>query len=274
MLTIGEFSKVCKLSVKALRYYDEIGLIKPDEINSKSGYRYYSIDQLKRIIFINRLKSYQFSLEEIKEILDYNKDEYGKKLEEALLKKKEDMLEAINNISASVKQIQCDIDNIRNGEELLSFIDKTEVKLCESCNINVVSMRKYFTKKDLSYGYIRHYNELYKKIAEKKLTITGAPRATYHSSEYSLEGLDIELMIPVKESVKGTKEIKSHLSAMSVLHGTYNNLTVVYAKIMEWIDKEGYYINGSPYEVYLSDPFSIKNENDNVTEVYFPIKKK
>ncbi|TDX96666.1 UNVERIFIED_CONTAM: MerR-like DNA binding protein [Lysinibacillus xylanilyticus] len=50
MLSIGEFSKICGVSTKTLRYYDEIGLINPDEINAESGYRYYSIEQLKRML--------------------------------------------------------------------------------------------------------------------------------------------------------------------------------------------------------------------------------
>ena len=73
MLSIGEFSNICQVSTKTLRYYAEIGLILPDEINPENGYRYYSIEQLKRMLFINRLKSYNFSLEEIRAILDAKK---------------------------------------------------------------------------------------------------------------------------------------------------------------------------------------------------------
>lgn len=69
MLSIGEFSKICQVSTKTLRYYAEIGLILPNEINYENGYRYYSIEQLETMLFIKRLKSYNFSLEEIKIIL-------------------------------------------------------------------------------------------------------------------------------------------------------------------------------------------------------------
>ena len=47
MLLIGEFSKICKVSTKTLRYYAEIELILPSEIDPKNGYRYYAIEQLK-----------------------------------------------------------------------------------------------------------------------------------------------------------------------------------------------------------------------------------
>ena len=55
MLSIGEFSKICKVSTKTLRYYDEIGLIKPSKINQENGYRYYSIEQLETMLLIKRL---------------------------------------------------------------------------------------------------------------------------------------------------------------------------------------------------------------------------
>ncbi|MBS7021417.1 MAG: MerR family DNA-binding transcriptional regulator, partial [Firmicutes bacterium] len=51
MLTIGEFSKLCQVSTKTLRYYEEIGLIFPSQINSENGYRYYDILQLKIMLF-------------------------------------------------------------------------------------------------------------------------------------------------------------------------------------------------------------------------------
>ena len=70
MLSIGEFSKICGVSQKTLRYYDEIGLIKPNEINPKNNYRYYSINQREKMLFIMKLKSYSFSLDEIKELID------------------------------------------------------------------------------------------------------------------------------------------------------------------------------------------------------------
>ena len=53
-----------------LRYYAEIGLILPDKINPENGYRYYFINQLEKMLLINRLKAYCFSLEEIKSIFE------------------------------------------------------------------------------------------------------------------------------------------------------------------------------------------------------------
>ncbi|MGM9937948.1 MAG: MerR family transcriptional regulator [Candidatus Ornithomonoglobus sp.] len=69
MLTIGQFSKTCMVTIKALRHYDKIGLIKPCSINDENGYRFYSEEQIPRMLLIKKLKYYGFSLTDIKDIL-------------------------------------------------------------------------------------------------------------------------------------------------------------------------------------------------------------
>ena len=49
MFKIGDFSKFSRVSVKALRYYDEIGLLKPVKVDQLTGYRYYSVEQIPRL---------------------------------------------------------------------------------------------------------------------------------------------------------------------------------------------------------------------------------
>lgn len=79
MYTIGEISKIVNISTNALRYYDEIGLLKPSLIQNDNQYRYYSEVQIKDIIFIQELKQYGFKLYEIKELL-HNNDKQKLKL--------------------------------------------------------------------------------------------------------------------------------------------------------------------------------------------------
>lgn len=56
MFKIGEFSKLSQVSVKALRYYDELGLLKPASVDRFTAYRYYSADQRPRLNRILALK--------------------------------------------------------------------------------------------------------------------------------------------------------------------------------------------------------------------------
>ena len=69
MLKIGYFSKLSRISIRMLRHYDEIGLLKPAEIDPFTGYRYYSEDQLSVANRITALKDMGFGLSDIGEIL-------------------------------------------------------------------------------------------------------------------------------------------------------------------------------------------------------------
>ena len=72
MLKISEFSKLCGVPAKTLRYYDEIGLFSPSHTEPENGYRLYEENQLGRLNQILELKSMGFSLHLIKKILDEN----------------------------------------------------------------------------------------------------------------------------------------------------------------------------------------------------------
>ncbi len=75
---IGEVSKLCNISIKTLRYYDEIELLIPEKIDSNSGYRYYSNEQLTLVLVIKHFKEAGFSLKEIKQLLGREDLEYNK----------------------------------------------------------------------------------------------------------------------------------------------------------------------------------------------------
>src|SRR5512133_887685 len=70
MIRIGDFSKLSRVSVKTLRFYDEMGLLKPIEVDRFTGYRYYDFHQLPRLYRILALKDLGFSLEEIGHLLE------------------------------------------------------------------------------------------------------------------------------------------------------------------------------------------------------------
>ena len=105
MLSIGAFSKICKVSTKTLRYYAEIGLILPGEINPENGYRYYAIEQLETMLLIIRLKSYNFSLEEIKQIIEPG-ELYEEKLYVALTNKREEIKRLLHEQEKRLQQLQ------------------------------------------------------------------------------------------------------------------------------------------------------------------------
>ncbi|MBD2864776.1 MerR family transcriptional regulator [Paenibacillus oceani] len=274
MLSIGEFSKICGVSTKTLRYYDEIGLIKPDEIHSDNGYRYYAVGQLNKMLLINRLKSYQFSLEEIKAVLELEEDLAEEKLHSILNRKRSELQEKRNAIELSLNQLNIDIFNLEAGIPIMSYLDRIEVQLVETRSINIFSMRRMMSSDDFAAGYDPYFSRLYEKIAAEKLTLLGTPIAIYHSPEYDPTGNDTEFAIPVRETGEGTRELNGGPCAKAVLNGSYSELTSVYAKLRGWMDQEGYVLASSPYEIYLTAPDRAAAPGELVTEVYFPVAKK
>lgn len=274
LLSIGEFSKICEVSTKTLRYYDEIGLIHPDEINPENGYRYYSIKQLKKMLFINRLKSYYFSLEEIKDILEWEQDKSEERLYVALNLKKRKLQEKLRTYEYTLKQINSDVLNLEKGISMMSYLNKIEVQLVETKPMHILFTRQMLSSDDYSLGYGKYFSKLYETIATEKLTLLGTPITIYHSEEYNPAGNDTEFALPIEEIVKGTRELREGLCAKSVYKGPYSELTSVYAKLTEWIENEGYEMVNSPYEKYITDPTQTTDPEDLVTEVYFPVKKR
>ncbi|MEK3748125.1 MerR family transcriptional regulator [Paenibacillus sp. FSL E2-8871] len=274
MLSIGEFSKICEVSTKTLRYYDEIGLIHPDEINPENGYRYYSIKQLTKMLFINRLKSYHFSLEEIKDILEWEQDHFEEKLSASLNLKKRKLQEKLRTYEYTLKQINRDVLNLEKGLSMMSYLNKIEVQLVETKPMYILYTRQMLSSDDYALGYGKYFSKLYETIATEKLTLLGTPITIYHSEEYNPAGNDTEFALPIEEIVNGTRELREGLCAKSVYKGPYSELTSVYAKLTEWIENEGYEMANSPYEKYITDPTQTSDPEDLVTEVYFPVKKR
>lgn len=272
MLSIGEFSNICKVSTKTLRYYEEIGLLKPSEINPENGYRYYSIDQLEKMLFISRLKSYSFSLEEIKQIMEGD-SENSDRLYTAFLRKKQVIEKQINDYSMILTQLEGDISTIEHGESIMSYMDNIDVRFVDVSKMCILHIRKMVQQEDFPMEYTKSYEQLFKTIATTHLTMCGAPMVLFHSAEFTPAGLDTEFAIPVKECVTGTRDFAPGLCLKTVVKGPYTDLTSVYAKQTKWAELEGYKCNGPLFEVYVTDPSLVRDEKENITEVYYPVKK-
>lgn len=106
---IGDFSNLSGLSVRTLRYYDDIDLFKPKEVDLFTNYRYYLDEQLEDLKLINELKEIGFSLEEIKN----NWDNFSNEL---FLKKKEQLMDEIENKENAIKKIDELRSKINNGK--------------------------------------------------------------------------------------------------------------------------------------------------------------
>ncbi len=99
MFFIGEFSQMAKTTVKTLRYYDDIGLLKPAGIDKFTGYRLYTTKQLLRIHAIQSLRQLGLSIDDIKDALD------GGPNKAILYRRRQEILETISLAQAQLSSL-------------------------------------------------------------------------------------------------------------------------------------------------------------------------
>ena len=261
MLSIGEFSKACKVTTRTLRHYDDIGLIKPRFVNEENGYRFYETSQIRDMLLISRLKEYDFSLEEIKEIQKVNNIEFT--LSKIIANEKE-IKRIINKFYDIEKQMQSDISRLKKGFDIMSFVDHMEVKVINTKDMNIVSSRQLMSTDD----YGKYIGKVYEIIARNKLRPIGSPMSIYYSDEFNEKENDTEVAVEVAECNEHTKVLKGCLCAVTKYNGAYSGLSNAYGRILEWIDKSNYKIGGHPFEKYISGPM---DGEEIITEIYFPI---
>ena len=102
---IGEFAEIVDANIKTIRYYDEIDLLKPKEIDKFTSYRYYNEDNIREFHSIRLLKKLGFSLEEIKKYKDNLNDEIFLRQRDKLIKDILDKKQLIKIIDETRKNI-------------------------------------------------------------------------------------------------------------------------------------------------------------------------
>ena len=114
---IGDFSKETGVPIKTLRYYNEIDLFNPVEVDLFTGYRYYSSDQIEDLNLILKLKKVGFSLEEIKKYWNnFNND--------IMLKKRDELIKNIDELKENISEIENLRSHIINGKIVLKESNK------------------------------------------------------------------------------------------------------------------------------------------------------
>ncbi len=265
MLTIGEFSRICRVSTKTLRYYDQIGLLKPEHVSKESGYRYYEMIQMERLLFIMKLKQYQFSLPEIASALAKND---AKDLAERIREKKQEILRRIEDQEELLARMQRDIEKMERCENIMDT--NYVIKTIEMQPKTIYSLRKKMGLKDFG----STMGELCGGMEKQGIKPAGPFLAIYHDEEFDPESSDIEVGVQVAAtSGDHIRTLAGGLACFATHIGPYDDFSQCYAALAEWIEKEGYQIAGPPFELYIKGCEGNTDPSQYVTEIYFPIKK-
>lgn len=146
-MTIKDFAILCKCNPQTLRYYDKIGLLKPNHVDSWTGYRHYEETQAIDFVKIKNLQEAEFSIEQIRELLSkpdeeiYNaferkimeqaaKLEHIKKIQTTYLSQKQLMEARIKEVKELIKKSALQV----NSEEEFGISKDDYKKMIDSTN--------------------------------------------------------------------------------------------------------------------------------------------
>ncbi len=267
MLQIGEFSKTCQVSVKTLHHYDKIGLLVPAKVDYITGYRYYQPTQIDTMNYIQRLKRYGFSLDEIQSILALSDNN---ELKARLQQQKEKLKHEQQEMAIILNELQAHISVFERTGDIMTYQKNYVIVVKDSPAMNVLVNRAMMGVDEFG----KYYGTLFERVPKEQVTPTGLNGAKYYDKEFNHESSDIEVFIGIKEKEKADVVMEPCECAMTVHHGGYSTLSEAYSAIVSWIIENGYEYAGVPFDLYIKTQFDSLSPEDWETEVYFPIRKK
>lgn len=269
MLKIGDFALLSKISIHMLRYYDEIDLLKPAQIDNFTNYRYYDETQLPIANRIQALKRMGFSLTMIKQILN----EYGDTnsleayLELQLSQKNEDL----QALQRQITLLKNTIQDLKNSNNPKSF----DIAVKEIPKRNVISCRSKLS-------WYSQEGELWNRLREetKELNVQFASPSYDIAVIYETDS-DDKVDVEVQQSVVGTypdtvhtrfKKIPAILVAALTCESGYSQLEAVNDELSHWILENNYDLCGNIMNIYHISPKTQNEPEKLLTEVCFPIR--
>lgn len=268
MLKIGDFSRLSRVSIRMLRYYDEVGLLKPDKVDEFTGYRYYSEEQLLVMGKINALKDMGFGINAIAEIL---KSSNPKEIEQIFQIQKAQLLEEAEALHHRIQFLDTALERLRKDE-----IMKYDCIIKQLPERYVASVRKVIPKYEEE-GRLWHI--LFSETAKSGMVPCGPAMAKLHDKEYKENDVDVEVQIEVKGRYENTENVtfftEPEMTVASVtFKGSYNQFSGVYASLAAWVSENGYEFTGPMMDIYHVSPNETRNPDEFVTEICCPVQRR
>ena len=267
MLKIGEFSSLAQISIRALRHYDELGLLEPARVDPETGYRLYSVSQLPRLHRILALRDLGFPLERIAQALDGGVSVDALK---GMLMLREAEQET---------QVRDEMQRLERLQALLHLMEKEgrmsgDVILKEVGPQWIVSLREKIATYSVVGGLFgKLYGSLGSAAAE------GHGMALFHDTDYREQNVDVEAGVCTKQQMRVAepltcRQLPATTVASVVHHGAFNRVAEAYGDLLRWIEANGYGPCGPTREIFLHVETPVSRDDErNVTEIQVPVAK-
>src|SRR5262245_49709555 len=266
-LSIGAFSRVSGLTVKALRHYDEIGLLEPARVDEWTGYRYYGLEQARTAEAIRRLRSLEVPLDEIRELLG---------ADDPVLRERLAVHRArLEGRAVETKRILDELDRIIDGREKLvpdatQLAPGVEVKDIPTRRVVLVAERVHM--EEMKVVVPRNIDRVAHAV---RMRHTGPPfcrcpapdEEGYFETEIGWpvpDDVEVEAPFEVAEYAGGPALVMKHV-------GPYEELGRSYRVMAEQLEERGLEPASAPVEWYESDPQQVPDPKDYVTTIEWPV---
>jgi len=281
LYSIGDAAALSAVSVKTLRYYDQIGLVVAEK-NNETGYRYYRKEQLLQIQLVKRLKELHFALDEIQEFLT------GKNidtLEKTLQSKLEKIESQIESLRVQHSDAMFFLDRLRQGKNILTAMNPemspeelSSGALCveQIPAKNVLSIRRVLEDYKNEEINIDRWGELLELVRKEKAIPVGPITVRYHNNaleHFYTKFCDYEVQIEVMggENSPNFRHIESFPAVTTVHVGNYSNLIKPYLAAMKYAAENGYKMSGPMSDMFIVSPIDTRDENEYLTKIIIPI---
>ncbi len=275
MFKISDFSKLSQVSMRTLRYYDEIGLLKPEHVDSSTGYRYYLVEQLSRLQRILALKDLGFELAQIVQVLD--EDLPVEQLRGMLRLKQYEIQQRVQAEQERLARIEGRLKGLQAGGAHFSH-EVTLKKVHAQIVASTRTVAANFTQKN------QRASELLEMLKKNGVRQTDhllfiEDEDGYHENDVNM----VEIVVPIgsfsigniveRSSGRITIRELPAVNTMATLlyHGNPYSLGEAYQPLGAWIGANDYVISGSCRKVCL------QREGDldaYITEIQFPVEKR
>lgn len=274
MIRIGTFSRISQVPVSTLRYYDELGLLRAAQVDEFTGYRYYTLDQLPRLRRILVLKEMGLGIKEIQHLMA---GELSAEELKRMLRAKQDELQA---------QIQAGRAQLSRLEAWLEQLEQEELMEPDVVSIKKVEPLQVVSVRDVLEDYSdqgRLWDELGAYLETYGIPCGGPGITVYHEEQEGRIDTEVCLLLagdgkPAAQPAEGRGRIGElpgvEQMAFTVYHGPLEKIGDGIKPLLQWIERQGYRINGPTREVYLRGPERHSQTDPNViVEIQFPVEK-
>lgn len=271
MFKIGEFSKLTQVSIRMLRYYDEIGILKPAEIDRFSSYRLYSIEQIPKVNKIIFLRDLGFSIAEISTAINKWDDNF---IANELQQKQKEIMDIIEAERDKLSKIEIAMEDIKREKIHINY----SVSIKNIPSYKVLSLRKvvsnYYSEGDM-------WIEMYNFAKENNISISDNTFSIYHDTEYKEKDVDIELCAVVEKVAQDKGEfIYRHteaipLMASTMVYGDFKNIGKAYLSFANWLqDHNKYKMTGQSRQIVHRGPWNEENPQNYLIEIQIELEEK